>query len=140
MPTYISDEEPQFGYKESMTAFFDLTFDSRTTIRKTAQTVAQFQGDTGSTRNVNSPLNLNKAHQTITQANPGADNTIINLSLDTMNFKTFSVQNDDNRQFAVKFETIFPENNFSDQYRDLKLLYQAGIGGALLKFLLILRV
>ena len=43
VPTIIPDEEPQFDYKESNRAFFVLSFDSSTAIRKSTQPDLAFQ-------------------------------------------------------------------------------------------------
>ena len=47
--------------------------------------------------------------------------------------ETFFVQADERRCPKDEIGTVCPENKFSDQYRDLKLFYQEGIGESLLK-------
>ena len=47
--------------------------------------------------------------------------------------ETFFVQTDERRCPKKEIGTVCPENKFSDQYRDLKLFYQKGIGEALSK-------
>ena len=47
--------------------------------------------------------------------------------------ETFFVQTDERRCSKNKIGTVCPENKVSDQYRDLKLFYQNGIGEALSK-------
>ena len=45
----------------------------------------------------------------------------------------FFVKTDERRCSKNEIGTVCPENKVSDQYRDLKLFYQKGIGEALLK-------
>ena len=47
--------------------------------------------------------------------------------------ETFFVQTDERRCSKNEIGTVCPENKVSDQYRDLKLFYQKGIGEALLR-------
>ena len=130
IPQIIPSPETQVYFNEAISKTFTLSFESWTTDRKPVDTAREFQVDISSASNINSPLYLIAAHQK-TQRHDPADATI-NLPHNRFNNAIFVdvkvgkyySEIDGMRYPKNPIMTNFDENNYLDQYRDLKLFYK----------------
>ena len=90
-----------------------------------------FQVDFGSAQSVNSPKYMICAHQT--EARSALPNKRNNISIfDNINVRKYFIEIDGQRYPSDCVLTNYGENDYNDQYRDLKLFYKQYIGEELL--------
>ena len=118
-------------FNESIKNSFTLSFDSWTTDRKIANTGSEYQVDIGSAANINSPKYLIVAHQTAARSG-AANKTTNNAIFDNLDVTKYFVEIDGIRYPKDSVETNYDENNYLDQYRDIKLFYKEYVGEPLL--------
>ena len=108
-----------------------ITFDSWSTERKISNDGRELQVDLGSAQHINSPKYLIATFQTNDRI--GTPNEANNpLVFDTNHVTKFFVEIDGVGYPRDGVLTIFEENSYSDQYRDLNLFYKEYIGEVLL--------
>ena len=127
VPQIKPSPESQVYFIEAISKTFTLSYESWTTDRKPVNTAREFQVDISSASNINSPLYLIAAHQKTQRPDPA--NPANNLSNNRFNNSIF----DDVvvRQYYSEIDGVrypknpvmvnFAENNYLEQYRDLKL-------------------
>ena len=118
-------------FNESIKNNYTLTFDSWYTERKIVTDAGEFQADIASSQNINSPKYLIAAHQT--EARVRTSNKRNNVSIfDHVDVTKYFVEIDGYRYPKESVITSFSENDFLDQYRDLKSFYEEHVGEELL--------
>ena len=130
VPTFIPSTETQLMFNESIqnnyTIFFDDWFTER---RVVSDTITQI--DIGSAQQVNSPKYLIACHQTAARLN--APDKGLNISrFDNLNVRKYFVEIDSIRYPRDGVITNYNENDYIDQYKDLKLFYKEYVGEQLL--------
>ena len=130
VPTLIPNTETQVIFNESLQNNYRIVFDDWYTERRVvSDTITQI--DIGSAQQVNSPKYLICAHQTAVRLNvPDKEQ---NLSIfDNINVRKYFVEIDNIRYPRDGILINYPENDYIDQYRDLKLFYKEYLGEELL--------
>ena len=136
VPQIIPSPETQVIFNEAVSQTFTLSYESWTTDRKPLDAAREFQIDISSASNINSPLYLIAAHQK-TQRLDAAGNVLPN---NRFNFAIFDPV--DVRKYYSEIDGVrypknpvmvnFEENNYLEQYKDLKLFYKEYVGDHLL--------
>ena len=119
VPTLIPNTETQLMFNESIQNNYRIFFDDWFTERRViSDTITQ--NDIGSAQQVNSPKYLITAHQTAARLN--APDKGINISrFDNLNVRKYFVEIDSIRYPRDAVLINYPENDYIDQYKDLKL-------------------
>ena len=117
-------------YNNSIETSFILSFDARTSDRKTIETQLEYQVHIGSAQNINSQKYLLVAHQTA--ARIGVPNKANNVAVfDNLDVRKYFVDFD-----GVRYRDVvsvgYTSNDFLDQYRDFKVFYKEYVGEELL--------
>ena len=131
VPIITPNSETQVMFNESIKNKYTLTFDSWYTERKIVTDGGEFQVDIASSQSTNSPKDLIAAHQT--EARVGTSNKGNNVSIfDQVDVTKYFVEIDGYRYPKESAITNFSENDYLDQYRDLKSFYQEDVGEQLM--------
>ena len=138
VPQIIPSPATQVYVDEAISKTFSLSFESWTTDRKPVDTAREFQIDISSASNKNSPLYLIAANQKTQR--PDLANPANNLSNDRFNNASFDhieVRKYYSEIDAVRYQknpvmVNYEENDYLEQYKDLKLFYKEYIGEHLL--------
>ena len=130
VPFLIPTTETQLMFNESIQNNYRIFFDERYTERRIVSDQI-FQVDIGSAQSVNSPKYVICAHQTETRSSlPNKRN---NISIfDNIHVRKYFIEIDGLRYPRDSVLTNYGENEYIDQYRDLKLFYKEYIGEELL--------
>ena len=130
VPTLTPSTETQLMFNESIQNKYRIFFDDWFTERRVvADTITQI--DIGSAQQVNSPKYLIACHQTAARLN--APDKGINISrFDNLNVRKYFVEIDSIRYPRDGVLINYPENDYIDQYKDLKLFYKEYVGEELL--------
>ena len=130
VPTLIPNTETQLIFNESIQNNYRIFFDDWFTERRVvSDTITQI--DIGSAQSINSPKYLITAHQTAARLN--APDKGINVSrFDNLNVRKYFVKIDSVRYPRDGVLTNYPENDYIDQYKDLKLFFKEYVGEELL--------
>ena len=136
IPQIITSPETQVHFNEAISQTFTLSYESWTTDRKPVDTAREFRVDISSASNINSPLYLITAHQkTQRQDNAGnrlPDNRFNNAIFDHVNVRKYYSEIDGIRYPKNPVMVNYEENNYLEQYKDLKLFYKEYVGDHLL--------
>ena len=137
-PQLIPSPETQVIFNEAISQTFTLSYESWTTDRKPVDTARDFQVDISSASNINSPLYPIAAHQKTQRPDPA--NPANNLSNNRFNNAIFD--HVDVRKYYSKIDGVrypknpvmvnFEENNYLEQYKDLKPFYKEYVGESML--------
>ena len=131
VPIITPNSETQVIFNESIKNNYTLTFDSWYTERKIVINGGDFQVDIASSQSTNSPKYLIAAHQRIDRV--GTANKRNNVSIfDHVDVTKYFVEIDGYRYPKESVITNFSENDYLDQYRDLKSFYQEYVGEQLM--------
>ena len=131
VPTFIPSAETQVMFNDSIKNSFNISFDSWTTDRKIVNTDLEYQLDIGSSANINSPKYLIVAHQTAARSN--VSNKANNISIfDNLDIRKYFVEIDGVRYPKDSVHVNYTENDYLDQYRDIKLFYKEYLGEELM--------
>ena len=130
VPTLIPTTETQLMFNESIQNNYRIFFDDWFTERRVvSDTITQI--DIGSAQHVNSPKYLIATHQTAARLN--APDKSLNISrFDNLNVRKYFVEIDSVRYPRDGVLTNYNENDYIDQYKDLKLFYKEYVGEELL--------
>ena len=130
VPTLIPNTETQLMFNESIQNNYRIFFDDWYTERRVVSgTITQI--DIGSAQFVNLPKYLITAHQTAARLN--APDKGLNVSrFDNINVRKYFVEIDSVRYPRVGVLTNYPENDYIDQHKDLKLFFKEYDGEELL--------
>ena len=130
IPFLIPTTETQPMFNESIQNNYRIFFDEWYAERRIV-TDQIFQVDIGSAQSVNSPKYLYCAHQTHNRS--ALPNKRNNISIfDNINVIKHFVEIDGQRYPRDSVLINYPENDYIDQYRDLKLFYKEYVGQELL--------
>ena len=131
VPIITPNTETQVLFNESIKNKYTLTFDSWYTERKIVTDGGEFQVDIASSQSTNSPKYLIAAHQT--EARVGTANKVNNIAIfDHVDVTKYFVEIDGFGYPKESVITNFTENDYLDQYRDLKSFYQEYVGEQLM--------
>ena len=131
VPIITPNSETQVMFNESIKNNYTLTFDSWYTERKIVTDGGEFRGDIASSQSTNSPKYLIATHQT--EARVGTSNKRNNVSIfDHVDVTKYFVGIDGYRYPKESVITNFSENDYLDQYRDLKSFYKEYVGEQLM--------
>ena len=130
VPTFTPSTETQLMFNESIQDNYRIFFDDWFTERRVvSDTITQI--DIGSAQQVNSPKYLIACHQTAARLN--APDKGLNISrFDNLNVRKYFVEIDSIRYPRDGVLTNYNENDYIDQYKDLKLFYKEYVGEELL--------
>ena len=130
VPTLIPDTETQVMFNESIQNNYRIFSDDWYTERRVvSDTITQI--DIGSAQQVNSPKYLVCAHQSAARLN--VPDKELNVSIfDNINVRKYFVEIDNIRYPRDGVLTNYNENDYIDQYRDLKLFFEEYVGEELL--------
>ena len=138
IPQLIPSPEQQVIFNEAISQTFTLSYESWTTDRKPVDTPREFQLDISSASNINSPLYLIAAHQKTQRpepANPAnnlSNNRFNNAIFDHVDVRKYYSEIDGIRYPKNPIMVNYEENNYLEQYKDLKLFYKEYVGDHLL--------
>ena len=131
LPVLIPNTETQVIINESIKDICTITKDSWYTECKLSTDGHKLQVDIGSTQNVISPKYLIAAFRTLDRV--GAHNKANNIALfDHVIVEKYFAEIDGYRYPKDADLKNFPENDYIDQYRDLKLFYKEYVGEELM--------
>ena len=130
VPTFVLNTETQLMFNESIQTNYRIFFDDWYTERRVVtDTITQI--DIGGAQQVNSPKYLIASHQTAARLNAPIKG--INVSrFDNLNVRKHFVEIDSVRYPRDGILINYNENDYIDQYRDLKLFYKEYIGEEIL--------
>ena len=130
VPSLIPSTETQLMFNESIQNNYRIFFDDWYTERRVvSDTITEI--DIGSAQQVNSPKYLITAHQTAARLN--APDKGLNISIfDNLNVRKHFVEIDSIRYPRDSVLINYNENDYFDQYKDLKLFYKEYVGEELL--------
>ena len=130
VPTFTPNTETQLMFNESIQNNYRIFFDDWFTERRVVSDTTT-QIDIGSAQQVNSPKYLIACHQTAARSN--APDKGLNISrFDNLNVRKYYVEIDSIRYPRDGVLTNYNENDYIDQYKDLKLFYKEYVGEKLL--------
>ena len=136
IPQIIPSPETQVYFIEAISKTFTLSYESWTTDRKPINTAKEFQLDLSSASNINSPLYLIAAHQKTERLDAAGNrlskNRFNNSIFDEVEVRKYYVEIDGVRYLKNPIMVNFAENNYLEQYRDLKLFYKEYVGEPML--------
>ena len=125
IPQIIPSPETQVYFNEAFSKTFTLSYESWTTDRKPVDKAREFQIDISSASNINSPLYLIAAHQKTQRqdvaGNILSNNRFNNSIFDHVKVRKYYSEIDGVRYLKNPVMVNFAENNYLEQYRDLKL-------------------
>ena len=134
IPQIIPSPETQVFFTEAISKTFSLSYESWTTDRKPVDTAREFQVDISSASNINSPLYPIAAHQKAQRPDPAnpanifSSNRFNNAIFDHVEVRNYYSEIDNNRYPRNPVMVNYQENNYLEQYKDLKLLYKEYVG------------
>ena len=136
IPQKIPTPETQVYFNEAISKTFTLSYESWTTDRKPVNTAREFQLDISSASNINSPLYLIAAHQKKQRLDAAGNrlpnNRFNNAIFDEVEVRKYYSETDGVRYPKNPVMVNFAENNYLEQYRDLKLFYKEYVGESML--------
>ena len=138
IPQIIPSPATQVIFNEAISKTFTLSYESWTTDRKPVDTAREFQLDISSASNINSPLYLIAAHQKTQRPDPAnpannlSNNRFNNAVFDHVDVRKYYSEIDGVRYPKNPVMVNFEENNYLEQYRDLKLFYKEYVGESIL--------
>ena len=130
VPNLIPSVETQIMFSEATQSNYRITFDEWYTERKViSDTITQM--GFGTSRHVNSPKYLIGAHQTRTRADTANKNND-NAIFDNLNLRKYFVEIDSVRYPRDCVLVNSEQNDYIEQYKDLKLFFKEFIGEELM--------
>ena len=131
VPILIPNTQTQVMSRESITNIYTINFDSWYTARKISSDGRELQVDIGNAQHINSPKYLIGAFQTQNRiGNPNKANNIV--IFDTNHVTKYFVETDGACYCRDGISTIFEENSYLDQKRDLQPFNREYVGEQLL--------
>ena len=130
VPNLIPSVETQVMFNEATQNSYKISFDECYTERRViSDTITQMDIDTS--QHVNSPKNLIGAHQTLTRADTANKNNNIAI-FDNINLQKHYVEIDSVRYPRDNVLVNYEQNDYIEQYKDLKLFFKDCIGEQLM--------
>ena len=125
-------------FNEAISQSLTISSESWTTDQKPVNTAKEFQVDISSASNINSPLYLIAAHQRTQRLDPAdpttslSNNRFNNTFSDKVQVRKLYSEIDGTRFRKNPIMTDYDENNYLDEYRDIKLIYREYVGEPML--------
>ena len=125
-------------FNKAISKTFTLSYESWTIDRKPVDTAREFQIDISSASNINSPLYLIAAHQKTQSPDPAipannlSNNRVNNAIFDHVEIRKYYSKIDGIHYRKNPIMVNYEENNYLEQYKDLKLFYKEYVGEQLL--------
>ena len=122
-------------FSEAISQTFTLSYESRTTDRKPAR---EFHLDISSASNIISPLYIIAVHQKTQRPDPAnpannlSNNRFKNAIFDHVDVRKYYSEIDGIRYPKNPVMVNFEEDNYLEQYKDLKLFYKEYVGESML--------
>ena len=138
VPQIIPSPETQVIFNEAFSKTFILSYETWTTDRKPVDTAREFQIDISSASNIKSTLYLIAAHQKTQRPDPAnpannlSNNRFKNAIFDHVEVRKYYSEIDGFRYPKNPVMVNYGENNYLEQYRDLKMFYKEYAGEQLL--------
>ena len=130
VPNLIPSVETQVRFNEATQNNYKISYDEWFTERRIiSDTITQL--DIGSSQNVQSPKYLIGAHQTKDRVD-GAISTKIVSIFDNLDFRKYYIEIDGQRYPRDSSLMNYEQNDYIEQYKDLKLYFREYIGEQLL--------
>ena len=131
LPNLIPSVETQLLFNEATQNDYTIPYDDKFTERRV---ISDFlvQHDKGSNQKVNSSKYLTSAHQTKNRILTLNKNNIITI-VDNLDLRNYYVELEGQRYPRDGISINYTENDYIDQYRDLKLYFEEYIGEPILK-------
>ena len=130
VPNLIPNVETQVMFNEATQNNYKITFDEWYTERRViSDTITQL--DIGTSQHVNSPKYLIGAHQTRTRADTCNKNNNIAI-FDNLDLPKYYVEIDSVRYSRDSVLTNYEQNDYIEQYKDIKLFFKEYIGEELM--------
>ena len=130
VPIILPSTKTQFVYNESIQNNYRIFFDEWYTERQIV-TDQKYQVDIGSAQSINSPKYLICAHQTANRSD--TPNKQINISVfDHLHVRKYFIEIDGVRYPKDGILTNYKQNDYLDQYKDVKQFYKEYVGEELL--------
>ena len=129
-PNLIPSVETQVMFNEATQNNYKISYDEYFTERRLISDQITLL-DIGSSQNVQSPKYLIGAHQTRARADTAKKNNKIAI-FDHLNLKKYYVESDGIRYPRDSVLVNYEQNDFIDQYRDIKLFFKEYIGEELM--------
>ena len=130
VPNLLPNVETQVMFNEAIQNNYKISFDEWYTERRIiSDTITQI--DIGSSQHVNSPKYLIAAHQTRVRADTANKNNNIAI-FDNLNLQKYYVEIDSVRYPRDNILKNYEQNDYIEQYKDLKLFFKEYIGEELM--------
>ena len=130
IPNLIPSVETQVMFNEATQNNYKISFDEWYTERRViSDTITQL--DIGTSQHANSPKYLIGAHQTRTRADTANKNNNIAI-FDNLNLQKYYIEIDSVRYPRDDVLVNYEQNDYIEQYKDLKLFFKEYIGEELL--------
>ena len=130
VPNLIPSVETQVMFNDATQNNYKISFDEWYTERRViSDTITQM--DIGTSQHVNSPKYLIGAHQTRTRADTANKNNNIAI-FDNLNLQKYYVEIDSVRYPRDNVLINYEQNDYIEQYKDLKLFFKEYIGEQLM--------
>ena len=130
VPSFLPNVETQVMFNEATQSYYKITFDEWYTERRVISDTI-FQLDIGTSQHVNSPKFLIGAHQTRIRADTANKNNNIAI-FDNHNLLKYYVEIDSVRYPRDSVLLNYEQNDYIEQYKDLKLFFKEYIGEELM--------
>ena len=131
LPNLIPSVETQLLFNEATQNDYTIPYDDKLTERRVISDLL-VQHDKGSNQQVNSSKYLTSAHQTKNRILTPNKNNIITI-VDNLDLRNYYVEIEGKRYPRDGISTNYTENDYIDQYRDLKLYFEEYIGEPIIK-------
>ena len=131
VPILIPNTQTQVLFNEPIRNTYTITFDSWYTKRKLTTDGDELQVNIGSAQHVNDPKYLIASFQTEARIGTPNKNNIITF-FESVNVRNYVCEKYDCRYPKDANITNFPENDYLDQNRDLKLFCKEYVGEELM--------
>ena len=134
IPQVIASPEAQNKSNEAILKTFTFLYESWTTDRNPVDTAREFQIDISSASNINSPFYLIALHQKTQRSDPAnpanslSNNRFNNAIFDHVEVRKHFSEIDGIRYRKNPVMVDYRENNYLEQYRNLKLFYKEYVG------------
>ena len=138
IPQIKPSPETQVIFNEAISKTFTLSYEPWTTDRKPVDTAREIQRDISSASNIISPLYVMAAHQKTQRpvpaipANNLLNNRFNNAIFDHVDVRKYYSEIDGIRYPKDPVMVNYQENNYLEQYKDIKLFYKKYFGDQLL--------
>ena len=129
IPNLIASVETQLIFNEATQKNYKISYKEYSTERRVVSDLL-VQHDIGSSQQVKSPKYMIKAHQTKDRILTPSKNNI--AKIDNLDLRKYYVEIDGQSYPRDGISINYAENDYIDQFRELKLFFREYIGGTIL--------